>query len=265
MSDAPPDDVVRRVSALRAELAEHNERYYIEDAPTISDADYDALVRELRALEEQHPALASPDSPTQRVSGRRAELFSPVVHSMPLLSLDNAFDEADLRAWGERIRRRLATADEPEADADDQDEYVCELKIDGVAMSLRYEDGALVQAATRGDGRVGEDVTANVRTIESIPQLPARRLPRGARGAGRDLHAHRRVRGPQRRAAAAGQRPYINPRNTAAGSLRQKDPSVTGRARAGVLVLPAGRGRGRSRPCPATRTPSPCCVTSGSR
>lgn len=152
-----PPDILRRVETLRNEILEHNERYYIENAPTVSDADYDALVQELMGLEEQFPSLASEASPTQRVSGRRETSFAPVTHSSPLLSLDNAFNAEDLRAWHDRIGRQFSGSDTDEAAGG----YVCELKIDGVAISIRYEGGRLVQAATRGDGRVGEDVTAN--------------------------------------------------------------------------------------------------------
>ncbi len=179
-----------RAAALRAEIAAHDERYHLHDAPTVSDAEYDALVRELRALEEAHPDLVTPDSPTQRVGTAPSALFAPVEHRSPMMSLDNAFDAESLDAWGERLVRRLG--DEAAGDVG----YVCELKIDGVAISLLYEDGRLVQAATRGDGRVGEDVTANVRTIGDIPhRLPAGR-PAGAGGAGRGLHVPSRLRAP---------------------------------------------------------------------
>ncbi len=219
-----PDEAQRRATALRNEILEHDERYYVDDAPLISDADYDDLVRELRALEDAHPELASDDSPTAQVSGRRAELFAPVVHSTPLLSLDNAFEADDLRDWNDRLQRRLGVAegDEPIVHG-----FVTELKIDGVAISLRYEDGELVQAATRGDGRVGEDVTANVRTISVIPTT----LPKGAPAVlevrGEVYMTSAAFEALNERAAAAGQPPFINPRNSAAGSLRQKDPAVT--------------------------------------
>ncbi len=216
--------MVHRVAALRNELLEHNERYYVDDAPIIADADYDALVRELRDLEAQYPSLAREDSPTQQVSGRRAELFAPVVHSTPLLSLDNAFDEDDLRAWHARLQRRLGVE---EGDAPIDYGYVCELKIDGVAISLRYEDGELMQAATRGDGRVGEDVTANVRTIDCIPASLPPEAPQVFEVRGEIYMTSEAFDALNERAAAAGQPPFINPRNSAAGSLRQKDPSVT--------------------------------------
>jgi DNA ligase (NAD+) len=218
-----PDDAVRRATALRNEILEHNERYYVQDAPLISDADYDSLVLELRELEKRFPALASEDSPTRRISGRRSELFAPVVHSTPLLSLDNAFDEEELQAWYDRLQRRLGARPGTPVPCS----FVCELKIDGVAISLRYEAGELVQAATRGDGRVGEDVTANVRTVDVIPSS----LPAGAPDVlevrGEVYMTSAAFEALNERAAAAGQPPFINPRNSAAGSLRQKDPAVT--------------------------------------
>ena len=157
-------DPVGRIDDLREQIRGHDRRYYQLDAPTIPDADYDALVRELRSLEVQHPDLITPDSPTQTVGGPVLTQFSPVTHAVRMMSLDNAMDRDELRAWGERTDRRLASLG-----LDGTVRYVCELKIDGLAMSLRYEDGDLVQAATRGDGRTGEDVTANVSTISDIP------------------------------------------------------------------------------------------------
>ncbi len=184
----------------------------------MSDAEYDALLVELRALEEAHPDLVTPDSPTQRVQGWATATFAPVVHRAPMMSLDNAFDGAELAAWGARVARGLGGAPA---------RYVCELKIDGLAISLRYEGGALVQAATRGDGQVGEDVTANVATIGVVPK----RLPRGAPEV---LEVRGEVYMPaaafeelNRRQEEAGQRRFVNPRNSAAGSLRQKDASIT--------------------------------------
>ncbi len=213
-------DPADRVEELRALIRHHNELYFEKDAPEIPDADYDALVRELRALEDEFPDLRTVDSPTQRVGG--AATFAPVRHGVPMMSLDNAFDLDELTAWGARLERRLLAID-----ADTRVDLVAELKIDGVAISLRYEDGRLVQAATRGDGRVGEDVTANVRVIEAVPE----RLPKGApavlevRGEiYMPLEVFERINKDQ---ADAGMPTYANPRNTAAGSLRQKDPSIT--------------------------------------
>ncbi|MCU1353954.1 MAG: ligase, NAD-dependent, partial [Acidimicrobiales bacterium] len=226
------DDVAVRVAALRDEVAEHNRRYHLEDAPTVSDAEYDELVRELRGYEEQFPELAVPDSPTQQVGGPRSTLFAPVRHREPMMSLDNAFSADELVAWGERLERRLGTDDSRTPAV-----YCCELKIDGVAISLRYEGGELVQAATRGDGQVGEDVTANVRTIGVIPE----RLPKGApevlevRGevymsTSAFAALQERQRDENLARIEAGRKPTpvaVNPRNAAAGSLRQKDAAVT--------------------------------------
>ncbi|MEZ5141742.1 MAG: NAD-dependent DNA ligase LigA [Acidimicrobiales bacterium] len=213
-------DPAGRIDELRDQIRYHNRRYYELDAPEIPDADYDALVRELQRLESLHPDLITPDSPTQVVSGAPVATFAEVVHRVPMMSLDNAMDEAELRAWGDRVRRQLG---------DDAGEvgYVSELKIDGLAVSLRYEGGRFVQGATRGNGKVGEDVTANLRTIADLPD----RLPRGAP---RVLEVRGEVYMPvsafealNAAALEAGQKTYVNPRNTAAGSLRQKDASVT--------------------------------------
>lgn len=256
------DQLAARAEALRAEIAEHDRRYHAEDAPTISDADYDELVRELRSIEQRHPELAVEGSPTARVGAAPSTAFAPVVHRLPMMSLDNAFSGDELVAWGERVARRLARtavaaaepslfddADGPdaaEADGDAAAEalvgYCCELKIDGVAISLRYEGGVLVQAATRGDGKVGEDVTANVRTIVDIPERLAD-TPAGVpevlevRGeVYMSLEAFRELVATQeeenRVRAAAGRKPTpvaSNPRNAAAGSLRQKNAEVTAR------------------------------------
>jgi DNA ligase (NAD+) len=223
-----------RASALRAQIAYADQRYYELDAPEISDADYDALIRELRALEEAYPELATQESPTRRVAGAAPEpqagaTFAPVVHREPMTSLDNAMSQEELAAWSERVAKGLKGAPA---------RFVCELKIDGLAMSLRYEQGRYVQAATRGDGRVGEDVTANVATIGAIPkQLKGKHVPevlevRGevympiasfeALVAAKQEENERRI--------AAGRKPEavpVNPRNAGAGSLRQKDARIT--------------------------------------
>ena len=225
-----------RVAALRDQISRHNQAYHSEDSPVISDAEYDALVSELRALEAEHPELADEESPSSRVGAPAVTTFDPVVHRVPMTSLDNAMDEDELSAWGERVAKGLPG--EPVR-------YVCELKIDGLAISIRYENGVLVQAATRGDGRVGEDVTPNVSTIASLPKKlePARKAPKGTvvpevlevRGeifmstdAFLRLKAEKEAENIER--AAAGRAPVavpVNPRNAGAGSLRQKDPSVT--------------------------------------
>ncbi len=222
----------RRAGALRAEIAEHNRRYHELDAPTISDGDFDALVRELRALEEEFPELITPDSPLRQVGGApQTSVFAPVVHSVPMMSLDNAFEEAELRAWVERLHRRLAgkPAADPDEDSapDDEVGYVCELKIDGLAISIRYEGGRYVRAATRGDGRTGEDVTANVATIGQVPRDLGAGAPDVLEVRGEVYMRLSAFAALNERQMTAEQRPFVNPRNAAAGALRQKDPTIT--------------------------------------
>lgn len=227
MSDgnASAADAADRVAALRVELERHAAAYYEQDAPEIPDADYDLLLRELIDLETTHPSLVTPDSPTQRVGGQINTAFSPVTHRVPMMSLHNAFDADELVGWNERVVRRLEDRAVPA--------YSVELKFDGLAISLRYENGELVQGATRGDGKVGEDVTHNVRTIADIPTT----LPKGAppilevRGeVYMKLSSFAALNAKQVEIAeAAGREPklYVNPRNTAAGSLRQIDAGIT--------------------------------------
>jgi DNA ligase (NAD+) len=204
---------------LRGRIAHHNERYHTLDDPEISDADYDLLVRELRQLEVDHPELADDSSPTTVVGGVTSATFDPVAHTVPMMSLDNAMDVDELRAWYDRVGKGLD---------DDAATYVCELKFDGLAMSLRYEGGAFVQAATRGDGRVGEDVTGNVATIADVPKrLPAKDAPSVLEVRGEVYMTRSSFDRLNDRTVAAGEKPFVNPRNSAAGSLRQKDPAVT--------------------------------------
>jgi DNA ligase (NAD+) len=209
----------RRVEELRDLINYHDYRYYVLDDPEASDAEYDELMRELRTHEEEFPELITPDSPTQRVGGQRAaELFAPVQHRVPMLSLDNAFSWEELNAWGKRVERVVGR----------QADFVCELKIDGLAVALTYENGQYVRGATRGDGFVGDDITDNIRTIRSVPM----------RLRGQDQLNLLEVRGEvylpvkafeklNEELAARGERVFANPRNGAAGSLRQKDPSIT--------------------------------------
>ncbi len=204
---------------LRDEIARHNDSYFVHDAPTIPDGDYDALVRELRELEATHPELASVDSVSQKVGAPLSTTFSAVTHAEPMLSLDNVFDVGELRAWGARAAKGLAV---------DPSELVVavEPKIDGLALSILFVDGTLVRAATRGDGRTGEDVTENVRTIRNVPTVLA-----GARGRvevrGEVFLAKADFEDLNARQREHAEREFANPRNAAAGSLRQKDPSVT--------------------------------------
>jgi DNA ligase (NAD+) len=217
---------IARLTELRRLIRHHEDRYYVQNAPEISDAEFDALMRELRASELAHPDLVTDDSPTQRVGGRAAEGFAKVEHMERMLSLDNAFSADELRAFDERVRKGLAATGETLPAV----AYVAELKIDGLSIAVLYEDGRLARGATRGDGRAGEDVTANVRTIAEIPASLASALPGGP-------PASIEVRGEvylplsvfqQTNAARAakGEAPFANPRNTAAGAMRQLDPAM---------------------------------------
>ena len=206
------------MAELRRVVQHHADLYHRQNAPEIPDADYDALVAELRALEERHPELADPDSPTSIVGAPPSELFAPVAHDVPMMSLENAFDLEELRAWEARAASRLDCPAGP---------YVCELKFDGLAISVRYEHGRLVRAATRGDGRVGEDVTHNVATIDDVPHWLGAGAPDVLEVRGEVYMAIPAFERLNEAREAAGEARYANPRNTAAGSLRQKDPSVT--------------------------------------
>ncbi len=213
-----PPEIEARVGELREQVAYHRDRYFVEDAPEISDAEFDELYRELEQLEAEFPELVTPDSPTQQVGGAAASTFAPVEHVIPMLSLDNAFTLEDLLAWGKRIERQVS---DPVA-------FVCEPKMDGLAISLLYEQGQLVRAATRGNGFTGEDVTANVRTIKSVPRkLKGEAVPERLEVRGEVFMPLAAFEGLNRRQGEAGARLFANPRNAAAGSLRQKDPSIT--------------------------------------
>jgi DNA ligase (NAD+) len=209
-----------RVEELRERINHHSYRYHVLDDPEVSDAEYDELIRELRALEDAFPELITPDSPTQRVGAPPATaLFAPVEHRAPMLSLDNAFSLDELNAWGDRVTRGLGG----EADG-----FMCELKIDGVACALTYENGRLTRAATRGDGRVGEDITANVRTVDGVPhRLAIDDPPNVVEIRGEMYLPVKAFEALNERLQEAGQKAFANPRNSAAGSLRQKDPKVT--------------------------------------
>jgi DNA ligase (NAD+) len=213
-----------RAARLRAEIERHNRLYYVEDAPEITDAEYDRLFRELESLEAEHPELATADSPTRRVGGAPAKDLAPVRHEMPMLSIRTETDTEDTGAanFDARIRRELGL--EP---ADPPVEYAAELKLDGLAISLRYEKGLLVRAATRGDGEIGEEVTANVRTIHSIPLKLAGKAPEVLEVRGEIFMMRAAFEKMNRRQAEAGERLFINPRNTAAGAVRQLDPKIT--------------------------------------
>ncbi|HKH11102.1 MAG TPA: NAD-dependent DNA ligase LigA [Rubrobacter sp.] len=227
-------DVRGRIEDLREQVRYHNRRYHIEDTPEVSDAEYDALVSELESLEAEHPELVTPDSPTQRVGGEPLEGFEPIRHAVPMLSLSNARRPEDLREWDARVRRLLGEDETPR--------YVTELKIDGLAVSLRYEDGRLVRGATRGNGTVGEDVSAQLRTIRSVPDRldgdpPPVLEPRGE--AYITLAEFEKL---NKELEAEGKKTFANPRNLAAGSIRQLDPKVTARRPLTILLYGVGEG-----------------------
>jgi len=241
-----PPTAAARVAKLRREIEEHNRKYYVDDAPEISDADYDALYQELEALEARYPDLLTPDSPTQKVGGAAKTDFAPVRHAIPMLSIRTETDTVAGAAakFDARVRRELALdAAAPPL------EYLAELKFDGLAISLRYEDGALAVAATRGDGEVGEDVTPNVRTIRSIPRkLRGRNVPPVLEVRGEVYMARRDFAELNARQQAAGGRLYINPRNTAAGAVRQIDPAMTAQRPLKFFAYGIGETRGFARP-----------------
>ena len=223
---------ITRVEELRNEINGHNHRYHVLDSPLISDAQYDALMQELRELEERHPELVTPDSPTQRVGGAPAQGFTEVEHPVPLLSLGNVFNNDDLQAWHRRAQNLLDDA---------AFDMVCELKIDGLAIALTYEEGRLVRGATRGDGSHGEDVTQNLRTIRSIPlTIMGKGYPRRFEVRGEVYLPKSAFQRLNQERVAQGEAPYANPRNTAAGSLRQLDPAATASRPLDIFVYNLG-------------------------
>jgi len=225
-----------RHAELSAEITEANHRYHVLDSPTISDAEYDAFMRELRELEERYPELRTPDSPTQRVGGAISTEFTPVEHLERLLSLDNAFSAGELDAWAARAGRLGGTGP-----------YLCELKIDGLAVDLVYRNGALVRAATRGDGTTGEDVTPNIRTIASVPlRLTGPDVPETLEVRGEVFLPVAAFHELNERLTAMGRPPFANPRNSAAGSLRQKDPRVTATRPLQLIVHGVGVATGEA-------------------
>jgi DNA ligase (NAD+) len=245
VSEAVAADAAAREehARLAQQLDENAYRYYVLDAPTVSDAEYDVMFRRVEELEAQFPDLRTPDSPTQRVAGTYSTLFTPVQHLERMLSLDNVFTDQELAAWAQRVERAVGAVPG----------YLCELKVDGLAVNLRYQDGRLVRGATRGDGYTGEDVTPNLRTLHGIPD----------RLAGADAPAVLEVRGEvffpvaefEKLNAAlvdAGKAPFANPRNAAAGSLRQKDPRVTASRPLRLIIHGVGRVEGG----PAVQTQS---------
>ena len=233
------EEIQERTQRLRKLLRYHSYRYHVLDDPEIGDAEYDALMEELKALESAHPELVTPDSPTQRVGAEPLPQFEKVEHRRPLLSLENAFDEEEVRAWERRVHRLLANG---------QVNYTVEPKIDGLAVSLRYEDGLFVQGSTRGNGFVGEDVTQNLRTIPAIPlRIPAvgdEPAPPYLEARGEVYMPRDRFEEMNRRREQEGERPFANPRNAAAGAVRQLDPSITARRPLSILMYAVGEVEG---------------------
>jgi DNA ligase (NAD+) len=232
-------DAAHRIAELRRTIERHDYRYYVLDDPEIPDASYDALMRELRELEANHPGLVTADSPTQRVGGEPSRGFAEVRHAVPMLSLDNAFSEQDVTEFDRRVRERLDV---------EAVEYSAEPKIDGLAISVRYEQGRFVQAATRGDGSKGEDVTANVRTIASLPLRLQGDTPTVLEVRGEAFMSRHSFERLNERAAASGEKTFANPRNAAAGSLRQLDPRVTATRSLDLFFYGVGAAEGWTAP-----------------
>ena len=256
----------QRIAELTAELRRHDRLYFVEAAPEVSDQRYDQLLAELKQLEQQHPELAEPDSPTTRVGGAVSEGFVTVEHALPMLSIDNTYNEGELRRWGQRVTKVIAPAPGPGSDGSEGEalfgggevQFVCEPKVDGVAISLTYEDGRLVRAVTRGDGRRGDDITSNARTIRSIPMRlhasskpDAAAEPREAKASGSRLPRIVEIRGEvfmtfttfariNAQRDELGEPPFANPRNATAGTLKQLDPKVT--AKRGLGFFAHSRG-----------------------
>ncbi len=237
-----PPEVLERVKKLRQEIEYHNYRYYVLDSPVISDAEYDALLRELKELEEKYPELVTPDSPTQRVGFAPAKEFGQVRHAEPMLSLDDAFKEEEVIEFDRRIKRFLGLPEEALL------EYTVEPKMDGLAVELVYEDGVLTVGSTRGDGYVGEDVTNNLKTIKSIPLRLFRHqglpIPKRLDARGEVFMEKEKFKKLNEERLARGEPPFANPRNAAAGSLRQLDPNVTARRPLDIFFYGVGRVEG---------------------
>jgi DNA ligase (NAD+) len=233
-----PADVREKHALLAEQIEEHRFRYYVKDQPVVSDGEFDRQMRLLEALEEEHPALRTPDSPTQKVAGPYRTEFTSVVHRERMLSLDNAFDDEELAAWADRVAKDVGTPDH---------HFLCELKVDGLAVNLTYEHGRLTRAATRGDGRTGEDITPNVRTIAEIPhRLKGENIPALVEIRGEVFFPMEDFEELNARLVAADDKPFANPRNAAAGSLRQKDPKVTAARPLHMVVHGIGAHEGLS-------------------
>src|SRR5580658_4207010 len=229
-------ETAAQAEKLRTEIDRANYRYYVLDDPEISDAEYDKLMRRVEALEQEHPELATPDSPTQRVGAAPSEKFGVVVHRRPMMSLQNAMDAEEMREFDKRIKRFLKS----DADID----YVAEVKLDGLGIELVYEDGRLVVGSTRGDGINGEDVTANIRTIRSIPlrlvKPPQGKIPKLLEVRGEVIFSRKGFARLNEDREQAGEPVFANPRNAAAGSLRQLDPKITASRQLDVFLYAPG-------------------------
>ncbi|GAA3979687.1 NAD-dependent DNA ligase LigA [Allohahella marinimesophila] len=232
----------QQAAQLRAELLEHNYRYYILDAPSISDSEYDQLFRRLKTLEEADPSLVTPDSPTQRVGAKPSSKFRSIKHRLPMLSLDNAFSEDEFRSFHQRLVGKLEAGSDDDEEALNQDlGYCCEPKLDGLAVSLVYENGLLQTALTRGDGYEGEDITVNIRTIPTVPvKLRGSEFPEVLEVRGEVLLPKAAFAMINRNAEAAGEKVFANPRNAAAGSLRQLDPKITASRPLEIFIYATG-------------------------
>lgn len=240
-----PLKIVREVERLRRQIEEHRYAYYVLTQPIVPDAEFDRLFARLESLEENYPSLVTPESPTQRIGPEPASEFAEVAHAVPMLSLNNAFDEDSVEAFHERVRSRL----EDEGFAPESIDYVAEPKLDGTAITIRYERGRLVQAATRGDGTRGEEVTHNVRTIDSVPlKLRGRNLPEVLEARGEVFMPKEGFAAFNRRAAEKGTKTFVNPRNAAAGSLRQLDPRVTHQRPLDAFFYSYGQVKGATLP-----------------
>lgn len=237
------EEIVQRCQRLKDDLNQHNHAYYVLDDPSIPDSEYDRLMRELQAIEQEFPQLLTADSPSQRVGGVALDSFSQVVHAVPMLSLDNAFSDTEIVDFDRRIKERINLS------ASQQMTYACEPKLDGVAVSVLYKNGVLERAATRGDGSVGEDITANVRTIKSIPlRLQGDKLPNILEVRGEIYMPKDGFNRLNQKAKQAGEKPFVNPRNAAAGSLRQLDSKITATRPLEMCAYSVGQFEGGDKP-----------------
>jgi DNA ligase (NAD+) len=237
------EEIVQRCQRLKDDLNQHNHAYYVLDDPSIPDSEYDRLMRELHAIEQEFPQLSTADSPSQRVGGVALDSFSQVVHAVPMLSLDNAFSDTEMVDFDRRIKERINLS------ASQQMTYACEPKLDGVAVSVLYKNGVLERAATRGDGSVGEDITANVRTIKSIPlRLQGDKLPNILEVRGEIYMPKDGFNRLNQKAKQAGEKPFVNPRNAAAGSLRQLDSKITATRPLEMCAYSVGQFEGGDKP-----------------